>query len=48
MGYTVEIDSLVTSAERVPSEQQDIWQNHFKGEAGDIVGAAWLPQEETD
>lgn len=34
-GYAVEVYSLVTSAERVPSEQRDIWQNHFEGEAGD-------------
>lgn len=48
MGCTVKRCSLVTSAERVPSEQWDIWQNHFEGEAGDFVGTSRLPQEETE
>lgn len=44
MGYAIEIYSIVTSSGRV----QDIWQNHFEGEAGDFVGTARLPQEQTD
>lgn len=44
MGYAIEMYSIVTSSGRV----QDIWQNHFEGEAGDFVGTARLPQEQTD
>lgn len=40
MGYTVEIYSLVTPTERVPFEQQDIWQNRSEGKTGDILGTA--------
>lgn len=47
MGNTVKIYRLVTPTERVPSEQQGIWQNHFEVETGDILGTARLPQEET-
>lgn len=40
-GYTVEISSVAASAEWAPSEQQDVWQDHSEGEAGD-------PQEQAD